>query len=63
MHLRSLSRGSGASGRSVVSRSAAVVDNRPKVVVVESYNLEKKNLVKQRLKVFISHLKSKIPSQ
>ncbi|XP_046853360.1 RNA-binding protein 27-like isoform X3 [Xenia sp. Carnegie-2017] len=52
IHLRSLSRGSGARGRSVVSRSAAVVDNRPKVVVVESYNLEKKNLVKQRLKVF-----------
>jgi hypothetical protein len=47
---RGISRGHGR-GRGVVSRSAAVLDKRPKQLLVEGFTAEEKHLVEQRFKV------------
>ncbi|CAB3993330.1 RNA-binding 26-like [Paramuricea clavata] len=48
---RGISRGHGR-GRGVVSRSAAVLDKRPKQLLVEGFTAEEKHLVEQRFKEF-----------
>ena len=40
-------------GRGIVSRSAAVLDKRPKQLLVEGFTAEEKDVVKQRFKVQI----------